>query len=124
MISFSFSLVVQSKFIINIRFLFVKTNYKQFKKFFIEEYLTLEESDKKIYKFFNDRHRGEILKSMKFSSLFVKNLIKKLIEFRERNNLNDSLNMKTIITLHDVLKYIGEMKLNYMKYYDLIMSII
>lgn len=90
-------------------------------KYFRIEFQKRIENEWKINQFFNDRHRAEILKGMPFSSKFVKDLIKKMREFREKNNLNDNGNF-SVQTFQDLMNYIGMMKVNYMKYFDFIMG--
>ena len=59
---------------------------------------------------------------MKFSAHFVKKLIKKTKEFSERNNLNDRDKILKVKTFEDALQYLVDMKVNHIKYFDLIMG--
>ena len=81
-----------------------------------------KDTDFKIYQFFNNTQRAEILKSLPFPQKFVKILLKKMKEFRDKVNIADNGSIFDVNTFQDLLKYIGEMKINYMKYYDFIIS--
>ena len=59
---------------------------------------------------------------MEFSGYFAKKLIRKIKEFSEKNNLNDEDKIPKVKTFKDVLQYIFEIKVNYIKYFDLIMG--
>ena len=97
-------------------------NAKHYEIFFKKRLLELNDKEIKIHKFFNHYHRAEILKNMQFSDYFVKKLIRKIKEFSQRNNLNDRAKLLKVKTFEDVLQYMFDIKVNYIKYFDLIMG--
>ena len=94
-----------------------------FENFFKNEiFVKVTNIDWKIYQFFNNKHRAEIIKSLEFSNTFVKDFIKRMKEFRDKHSLNDGGQINSVTNLAEMLNYISVMKINYIKYYDLIMS--
>jgi hypothetical protein len=98
-------------------------NVEIFEKFFKKELFTKKINiDWKIYQFFNNKHRAEILRGLEFSTVFVKDFIKRMKEFRDKNSLNDGGQINSVTNLNEMLNYVSLVKLNYIKYYDLVMS--
>ena len=97
-------------------------NAEHFEIFFKKRLSDLNDKEINIHKFFNHNHRAEILKNIQFSDYFVKKLIRKIIEFSEKNNLNDRDKLLKVKTFEDVLQYMFDIKVNYIKYFDLIMG--
>ena len=44
-------------------------------------------------------------------------------EFRDKNEINDGGQINTVKNFEDLLNYISLIKINYIKYYDLVMGI-
>ena len=97
-------------------------NAEHFEIFFKKRLSDLNDKEINIHKFFNHNHRAEILKNIQFSDYFLKKLIRKIIEFSEKNNLNDRDKLLKVKTFEDVLQYMFDIKVNYIKYFDLIMG--
>lgn len=103
---------------------FVKS-VEVFEKFFKKDLWKFKANgiEWKIYQFFNDRQRAEILKSLPFSARFVRDFIKKIKEFRDRNNIMDNGAINSVHTFQDMIHYIQNvMKVNYIKYFEMIMG--
>lgn len=85
----------------------------------------LNENDMKyeVYIFFNATHRAELLKILDFSKKFSELLIEKLKEFKEKNQINDNNKIEEVKTGKQVLKYMHDIRINYIKYYDFITEI-
>ncbi len=77
----------------------------------------------KIFEFFNNKHRAELLKNLPFSNPFVKEFLKKMKEFRDKNDINDGGQINAVQTLEELLNYVSSIKINFIKYYDLLTGI-
>jgi hypothetical protein len=74
--------------------------------------------------YFTASHRAEMLKILEFPKDFTDLFISRLKNFVEKNNILDNQKILEVKTMHGAIKYIHDLKLNYVKYLDFVNDVL